>query len=466
MFEAERRAVHRDKSTAHGVVGPLRPVSSAGLGVNHSGGIVPPALLGVMSQMMNIRASRGVRLLIAAAMAWLGLALCAQAAHATYGTVTIVKINKGGNANDSFAFHPSVEPGQPDFSLKGGEQTTFQVECNVDRPGLSCSQWANPQLTVTELSTPGYTLESIECVHTQGTNKLGDEPNASSAADNDTTVSGSTINLKVSYWEWVKCTVTNTPTPPENPQIQVVKDGPATAHSGDLLTFGYTVTNPGNVPLTGVTATDDKCSPLTRTGDTSDTTLDPGDTWTYTCSYVIQWSQGDANPVVNTVTTCGTPPAGDNPGGPGTVCDTDQHSTTVLPPAPVTQPETPAQAAGTSPTTQPQIAVSPARVRPGSARLRGPSGCPTTSAVAATVTGRRIVKVTYYVDGRRVKTLTKANASGGRWVLPMNVKRFAFGTHRVQARIQFARSSQTSSRTLRLSFNRCRPAIVTPKFTG
>ena len=138
-----------------------------------------------------------------------------------------------------------------------------------------------------------------------------------------------------------------------------------------------------------------------------------------------------------------------------------------MPPS-TTPPETPAQVAGTSPTTNasPQIAVSPARVRPGSARLRGPSGCPTTSAVAATVTGRRIVKVTFYVDNKKVKTLTKANASGGRWVLPMNVKRFAFGSHRVQARIQFARSSQTRARTLRLSFSRCHPANVTPKFTG
>ena len=40
----------------------------------------------------------------------------------------------------------------------------------------------------------------------------------------------------------------------------------ATAHSADQLTFSYTVTNPGDVPLTNVTATDDKCSPLTRTG--------------------------------------------------------------------------------------------------------------------------------------------------------------------------------------------------------
>jgi hypothetical protein len=288
-------------------------------------------------------------------------------------------------------------------------------------------------------------------------------------------VSGSTINLKVSYWEWVKCYVTNAPKPPDqHPAIKVVKDGPATAHSGDQLTFSYTVTNPGDVPLTNVTATDDKCSPLTRTGNTSDTTLDPGDTWTYTCSYVIQWSEGDANPVVNTVTTCGMPPGGGPPpgGGGSPVCDTDQHSTTIVPPAtpsaPPASPDTPASASGTAPTSgqPPQIAVSPVRVRPGSATLRGPSGCPTTSAVAATVSGRRIVKVTFYVDNKKVKTLTQPNKSGGRWVLPMNVKRFAFGSHRVQARIQFARSSQTRSRTLRMSFSRCHPADVTPKFTG
>ena len=160
---------------------------------------------------------------------------------------------------------------------------------------------------------------------------------------------------------------------------------------------------------------------------------------------MIQWSQGDANPVVNTVTTCGMPPGGGSapPGGGSPVCDTDQHSTTIVPPATPTQPAPPA-----SPNTRrrraeprrprarpPQIAVSPVRVRPGSATLRGPSGCPTTSAVAATVTGRRIVKVTFYVDGKKVKTLTQPNKSGGRWVLPMNVKRFAFGSHRVQARI-------------------------------
>ena len=178
----------------------------------------------------------------------------------------------------SSAFHPDVQPSQQDFALKGGEQKTFQVECNKDSQYGSCATWNNPKLTVTEKPTAGYELKDIKCVHEQGSGDWPKEPSKdSSQADGDTTVSGSTINLKVSYWEWVKCYVTNAPKPPDqHPAIKVVKDGPATAHSGDQLTFSYTVTNPGDVPLTNVTATDDKCSPLTRTGDTSDTTLDPG----------------------------------------------------------------------------------------------------------------------------------------------------------------------------------------------
>src|SRR5919197_5508903 len=99
---------------------------------------------------MTIRASRGARLLCAAALAWLGLAVYAQAAHATYSKITIVKINQGGDQNDTFGFHPSLTPSAADFSIKAGESNrkTLSVECNV---GSSCiQQWGNLTETITE----------------------------------------------------------------------------------------------------------------------------------------------------------------------------------------------------------------------------------------------------------------------------------------------------------------------------
>ncbi|MFZ2804062.1 MAG: ice-binding family protein [Patescibacteria group bacterium] len=56
--------------------------------------------------------------------------------------------------------------------------------------------------------------------------------------------------------------------------------------NGGAVTYTYVVTNPGTVPLTGVTVTDDKCSTVTReSGDNNDNSeLDVNETWTYTCT--------------------------------------------------------------------------------------------------------------------------------------------------------------------------------------
>ena len=141
-----------------------------------------------------------------------------------------------------------------------------------------------------------------------------------------------------------------------------------------------------------------------------------------------------------TNTAAGTPPG--SPSTPGS-------------PGPSGQPASPS----------PQIQVSPEIVRPGSAALHGPHGCPDTNAVAATVTGKRIVKVTFYVDHKKVKTLTKPNKGGG-WALSVNMRQIAYGSHRVEAKVEFAKSSGTKAKTLRLSFNRCGANDVRPQFTG
>src|SRR4051794_14870040 len=70
---------------------------------------------------MSIRASSATRLLVAVGVAWLGLALSAQAAHATYSRVQVVKINQGGDPNDVFTFDTSLKPAASpaSFGLKG-----------------------------------------------------------------------------------------------------------------------------------------------------------------------------------------------------------------------------------------------------------------------------------------------------------------------------------------------------------
>ena len=60
---------------------------------------------------------------------------------------------------------------------------------------------------------------------------------------------------------------------------------------GDTLRYTLYVTNPGHVPIpaTAVNVTDDRCDDppalTSKNGDASPQTLDPGDTWTYTCSH-------------------------------------------------------------------------------------------------------------------------------------------------------------------------------------
>jgi hypothetical protein len=117
------------------------------------------------------------------------------------------------------------------------------------------------------------------------------------------------------------------------------------------------------------------------------------------------------------------------------------------------------------PTSQPdQQQILPAEIVSGTARMRGPSGC-ARNTFKTTVSGRRIQRVTFYLNGHRV---ARINAVRGqkRFVLRINPRGFGFGVHRVRARVEFAADSQTATRTLRLSFQRCARRAGAPQFTG
>ena len=111
---------------------------------------------------------------MAAAMAWLGLALCAQAAHATYGKVTIVKINQGGDPNDTFGFHPDLRPTSRTSRSRAGSRRRSRSSATDRSTVLRDADY--PTLTVTEKPTPGYVLKDITCVHKQGSGDWPTEP--------------------------------------------------------------------------------------------------------------------------------------------------------------------------------------------------------------------------------------------------------------------------------------------------
>jgi uncharacterized repeat protein (TIGR01451 family) len=108
-----------------------------------------------------------------------------------------------------------------------------------------------------------------------------------------------------------------------NPDIAVNKTANSSvAYIGDVVTYTYTVTNPGDDPLLVMGLSDDRCSPVTFVGGDgdSDNRLDPAETWSYRCSMTLNTD------ITNTVTVTGTYSLD------GTVGDTDTVSVRVINP--------------------------------------------------------------------------------------------------------------------------------------
>lgn len=89
-----------------------------------------------------------------------------------------------------------------------------------------------------------------------------------------------------------------------DPRIAIDKTaGAGEVQAGQSVTYTYTVTNPGDAPLAGVTVTDDRCSPVVMQGGDADSdgALDPGETWIYACTATL----ADAGSVTNIGTATG-----------------------------------------------------------------------------------------------------------------------------------------------------------------
>jgi ice-binding like protein len=99
-----------------------------------------------------------------------------------------------------------------------------------------------------------------------------------------------------------------------------------------------------------------------------------------------------------------------------------------------------------------------------SVRLTGP-GRYVRGPFRVRVRGREIAQVTFYVDGKRRRTV---KAKRGRTVFSLHVNPLAqsFRVHRITAKIRFTAASGAKARTLRLVYQRRSTAAVSPRFTG
>ncbi|MFB2119287.1 gliding motility-associated C-terminal domain-containing protein [Parapedobacter sp. 2B3] len=132
---------------------------------------------------------------------------------------------------------------------------------------------------------------------------------------------------------------------PAGPALSFAKTGVLSA-DGNSIEYTFTVTNTGNVTMTGVTVTDPK---ITGTITLDETTLAPGEVATGTATYTITQAEKDAGEVENLATATGTPPTTDpdnpadpinpvpstpDPDNPGTPGDPGVPTTTNVPLAP------------------------------------------------------------------------------------------------------------------------------------
>jgi len=168
-------------------------------------------------------------------------------------------------------------PGGPITLLPGAsDTTTFSAVYSITQDDINAEEVVNQAVT-------------------QGTDPFGTlaEDDSGTAVDNDTPLVTPLVQA---------------------PSITLVKTADASGVGspsavGDLITYSFTVTNTGNVPLTGVVVAD-PLPGITLTGGPID--LDPGesDSSSFAATYTITQADIDAGEVRNRATATGTSPIG------------------------------------------------------------------------------------------------------------------------------------------------------------
>ena len=193
-----------------------------------------------------------------------------------------ITINKTTNGSDG-----------PTIPVGSAVTWSYVVTNSGNVPLTNVGVTDNQGVTVTCPKTTLAVLESMTCT-ASGTAVAGSYSNIGTAtgAYNATTV---TATDPSSYFG-------------SDPRINVAKTSTTTEISAadQVVPYTFTVTNTGNVPLTGVTVSDPMCTTAISgpTGDANgDSKLDTNETWIYTCNHKVTQDEIEAGGnLSNTVT--------------------------------------------------------------------------------------------------------------------------------------------------------------------
>jgi hypothetical protein len=242
---------------------------------------------------------------------------------------------------------------------------------------------------------------------------------------------------------------------------------PLIGEVGQTVNYQIVVTNTGSITLKFSNFEDPHCDPGTISGGGSGI-LEPGAATKYTCQHLITAADLAAGSYSNVATITGT-------GATGPITHTSNTVVVTVVAAPAvpggqtTTSSSPTGASGTLPFTaslagRGGVLGSSARVP----ALTAPQGCVRGSFLAS-IKSNGVQRATFYLDKRRLKTLTSKNARKGKLTIRINVRRVKVGPHRVLARITM-KPTAASVRAVVASRSRtivvCRSSTLRPKFTG
>jgi hypothetical protein len=259
-----------------------------------------------------------------------------------------------------------------------------------------------------------------------------------------------------------------------SPAIAIRKIGPQFATAGDVLRYRFYVENVGNVPFAqeDVEVTDPACNEPPELAEKEDAsgaddspdTLDPGDTWIYSCSNRTSSPGEDCEPsrVDNTGTVTGT--------AAGSMVNDDDSISTILfcpdrpipPPVPIGPPE-PGRPVVPRP-------VAPPGPTPPTAGVAGRASLLFQRTIRRCITriphvdfsGTRIRRVRVYVNGRLQRRVTLRLLQ--RRVRPVTT--LAPGRYRITVRVDFQRGAGTSAVAFKGRLRVCPAAAAPPPVTG